>query len=680
LLRPRLAFADSQKLPVRPGEPEEGGLSTPLIDTRIFSADYKREAADAWKSLVSNGRCPSGAVRSTIKKSWLRCLDSGVSPTLTGAPAPLTSPAKLRGLCSRHQDFLRAASEALSPVYDAIRRSSSMLIVADPDGVLLDCCGEDDVIAFAEDFHIRRGSVWAERTSGTNAIGTALILGQPIQVNATEHFCEGVKRWSCSAAIVRDRVDGSVIGAIDITGMVSEFHLHSLALVISVANHVETILSRQAADRRSTLMQWTHDHVDRSAGQAIVLDRKGRIVSSLDHLAGSPPDRRRHINRLVASARAWLAEVEGAIEPDALDSQWFRPVSVDGQTVGAVIVVPGKTARRAAAAHAPASAGPATGFDRIERRSAAMATLVQRAAKLAMSRARLLIQGETGSGKEELARAIHESSAFRAGPFVPVNCAALAKERIAGELFGYAGGAIAGAGRGGAAGAFERADGGSLLLDEIGALPADMQAQLLPVLQDGRVTRLGAATGRPVNVRIMASSSRDLFGDSRAGRFRSDLYYRISVASLRIPALRDRRDDIPALAERFLGQLGRQYGRPARPVSEEAIEMLRAQDWPGNVRELQNVLERAFLLGDGPAITGADIRCAIGEGELPEPVKPVPAAPLAVQGASLREIEEASIRCVIQQCKGNVLRAARQLGISRSTLYEKIGRYGIKPS
>lgn len=655
-------------------------MSAPLIDTRIFSADYTREAADAWKSLVSKGRCPSGAVRSTIRKSWMRCLDSGVSPTLAGSPTRLSSPAELRGLCGRHQDFLRAATEALSPVYDAIRRSRSMLIVADPNGVLLDCCGEDDVIAFAEDFHIRRGSVWAERTSGTNAIGTALILGQPIQVNATEHFCEGVKRWSCSAALVRDRLDGSVIGAIDITGMVSEFHLHSLALVISVANHVETILARQAADRRGALMQWSHDHVDRGAGEAIVLDRGGRIVSRLDSLAGCPPERRRQVGRLVAGARAWLAETERTPKPDALDEQWFRPVRVDGETIGAVIVVPASTARQTAApppqaAPLPAPASPATaaGFERIVCRSVAMQALVARAAKLAASPASLLIQGETGTGKEELARAIHASSAFNAGPFLAVNCAALAQEGMAAELFGRA----SGAGPGAAGSAFEQACGGTLLLDEIGELPPALQAQLLRVLQDGEAAKPSAAGGAQPNVRLLAASSRDLLADCRGGRFRSDLYYRIGVASLRIPALRERREDILPLTDHFLRLLGQHYGRPAPRATGEAIELLCAQDWPGNLRELKNLLEQAFLLGDGAAITAAEVRAVIGAAAAAPP--PAPAAPAAVRGASLREIEEASIRLVIQQCGGNVLRAARQLGISRSTLYEKIGRYGIKP-
>jgi transcriptional regulator of acetoin/glycerol metabolism len=492
-------------------------------------------------------------------------------------------------------------------------------------------------------------------------------MGQPIQVNATEHFCEGVKRWSCSAAIVRDRQDGSVIGAIDITGMVSEFHLHSLALVISVANHVETILARQAADRRSALIQWSHDHVDRGSGEVIVLDRRGYLVSAPENLGSSQPDRRKQISRLVASARSWLTDAGRAAEPDRLDPQWFRPVTVDDETIGAVIVLPGRAVSRLPLQDVEPRQGlrsalpsPAKGFGRIVRKCPEMEVLVRRADKLSMSSIPLLIEGETGSGKEELAKAIHERSPFSSGPYVQVDCATLA----------HAGDAIVEFQ--GAAGIFEQAEGGTLVLDEIGELPADMQGRLLRLLQDSQTIPLDADGGRQARIRILATTSRNLLADRRAGRFRDDLYYRISVAGLRIPPLRDRREDIAPLAGRFLHQLGRQYGRHTGELTLCALEILQMHYWPGNVRELRNMLERAFLVAEGSAISGEDIAAAMGDGMQALSA----AAPAAV--VTLRDIEEASIRSALDQCNGKVLRAARHLGISRSTLYEKLRKYGIK--
>jgi DNA-binding NtrC family response regulator len=300
----------------------------------------------------------------------------------------------------------------------------------------------------------------------------------------------------------------------------------------------------------------------------------------------------------------------------------------------------------------------------------ALRALIERAAPADVP---ILVLGENGTGKELAARAIHELSPRRAQPFVKMNCAAVPAELVESELFGHEKGAFSGAGAQ-RRGRFEQADGGTLFLDEIGDMPAAMQAKLLRALQDGEIVRVGGGELK-VDVRVISATNRDVEALLQEGHFREDLYYRISTLSVRVPSLRERRDDIPALASHLLEAAARRNHWRPRRLSEEAIELLRRQPWRGNVRELRNVVERVLILSEADPIPAADVLAALPPAPATRPGE-IPAE------GPLRELVDAYERDVIRErlrvSGGHVTNAARSLGLERSHLYKKCRQLGIE--
>jgi transcriptional regulator with PAS, ATPase and Fis domain len=282
----------------------------------------------------------------------------------------------------------------------------------------------------------------------------------------------------------------------------------------------------------------------------------------------------------------------------------------------------------------------------------------------------VLITGESGTGKELAARAIHESSRRHAGPFVPMNCAAIPSNLVASELFGYEKGAFTGAGAR-TRGQIEHATGGTLFLDEIGDMPVDLQGHLLRFLQEGQIMRVGGRDPINVDVRVIAATNVRLPQAIADGRFREDLYYRLNVLALRLPPLRERLDDIEPLARHFLRQAAAQFGQDGAYFTPDAIEALHRYNWPGNVRELMSVVRRTVIIGNSPVIAAADL---IG---LDEPSRPptTEAMPLRPQPGS--EAERAALLSALAHTQENISLTAQRLGVSRVTLYRMLHRHAI---
>ena len=310
------------------------------------------------------------------------------------------------------------------------------------------------------------------------------------------------------------------------------------------------------------------------------------------------------------------------------------------------------------------------GFGSIVGRAPEMEKLYRIIAKAAQSTHPVLILGESGTGKEMVARSIHFSGPFRDKPFIPVDCGSLVPTLIESELFGYVKGAFTGAVQS-RDGLLAIAEGGTVFLDEVGELPVDLQAKLLRAIQEREIRPVGSTRRIAINVRILAATNRDLEQAVAQGTFRRDLYFRLNVLSLRIPPLRERRQDIPLLAAHFLERLSRASGQE-RSVSDEAMKALLAYDWPGNVRELENCLERACAFTTGPMIQVAD---------LPSSIHSAPGTiPIGVEGTTTKilpmvELEKQTILNTITQLNGDKLLAARLLGIGKTTLYRKLKGY-----
>ena len=303
--------------------------------------------------------------------------------------------------------------------------------------------------------------------------------------------------------------------------------------------------------------------------------------------------------------------------------------------------------------------------------------LLKTIARVAEYKSTVLIQGEGGTGKELVARAIHNLSSRRDKPFVAVNCGAIPENLLESELFGYVRGAFTDAYRN-KSGLFEEADGGTLFLDEIGELPLGLQVKLLRVLQEEEIRRVGENQPRKVDVRVLAATIRDLGNEVRAGRFREDLFYRLNVLTVRVPPLRERQEDIPLLVEHFLKRCNQKLGTSVKSVDPAAMRMLVEYQWPGNVRELENLIERAVVLCDGDTI-GPDLLTDKVAQTSPRRPALVPPGELSIKKV-MRAVEEELIRKALEQTDGNQTQAARILEISTRTLIYKMKYYKIKGS
>jgi len=307
--------------------------------------------------------------------------------------------------------------------------------------------------------------------------------------------------------------------------------------------------------------------------------------------------------------------------------------------------------------------------------SAAMSHLREQVSLAAPTNGRVLILGENGTGKELVARTIHQSSRRKSGPFIEVNCAAIPEELIESELFGHARGAFTGA-VADKPGRFEQANAGTIFLDEIADMSLKTQAKVLRVLQEQVMERVGGTQRIKVDVRVLAATNKDLTAEIRAGRFREDLFFRLNVIPIFVPALRDRQQDIPMLAEHFMALVAQEHGRKPKRLASEAAARLQHYAWPGNVRELRNVIERVNIMVGGDTITAQDLRF-LGRDGMPElPADEGPVAPLS---DARDQFEKDYILRTLAAQQGNMSRTAEVLGVERSNLYKKLRAFGITP-
>ncbi len=620
------------------------------------------EAADtmaAWERFLTGDPAAAIPARNFVVASWLRSQQLGINPTGRSAPIVARGEA-VEQLRRRHADLLSAASTVFAEIADMFGGSRSIMLLTNNEGVVLDAVGDRQTLEQGENIHLTRCGDWREDVIGTNGIGTALATGRPAQVHAAEHFCEGIKAWTCAAAPIFEPGTGAMLGVVDISGPPSTYQRNNLSLAVSTARQIEMVLAERAANERMRLLEVCLDRISEAdvAGM-VAIDRAGRLVHRTGRVPGLV-----ELGQRVPGLDGGSAVEEWADRlPEGLRAEWFSPVTVDGRAIGAVLVVPVRTR--------PATQEQQGAFDAILGRSPAVMEAVGRARQLVGKQVPVLIEGETGVGKELFARAIHFAHDPRR-PFVVLNCGAVAKDLLAAELFGHVRGAFTGATSEGRPGRFELANGGTLCLDEIGELPLDLQPFLLRVLEEGVIYRLGDGQPRQVEVRLLALTNRTLLDEVSAGRFRRDLYHRISVTRIRPPPLRERHGDLELLVKHFNASLAERHEVPERRFGREVLSLLAAYHWPGNVRELRNVVESLLLMSDAPDVRLDELAAGLSS----EPIGAPPA--MSETPASLEASERTAITAAVRQCQGNLTAAAKSLGVSRSTLYRKIERYRLQ--
>ncbi|MBN3757427.1 sigma-54-dependent Fis family transcriptional regulator [Paraburkholderia sp. Tr-20389] len=603
---------------------------------------------------------------------------------------PLQSVA-LRDLVELNRSLYAHALPVMETLHAQIVDTESMVLLTDSNGVILHSLGDSDFVEKANRVALCAGVSWSEAHRGTNAVGTALAEGQPTVVHGGEHFLEANRILTCSCAPIADPY-GRTIGALDVSGDPRGFHKHTLALVRMSAQIIENqLFANQFGDAVRVRFHARSEFIGTLFEGLAAFGANGTLLAAnrsalfqfgrpLDALLGQP------FEALFGTAFPAVLQQASRAPGECLTLMLPSGVRVLARAEYAARPAFSADAGtpRASAPPAPATAtascrsrAAAITFATLDTGDARMAAVLGRVEKVRGRDIPLLVLGKTGTGKEWLARAMHEESPRRDAPFVAVNCASLPDTLIEAELFGYEDGAFTGARKRGNVGKIVQADGGTLFLDEIGDMPLAQQVRLMRVLQERSVVPLGGTRAVPVDVRIVCATHRNLRAMIEEGTFREDLYYRINGLVVTLPALAER-TDLPVLVERMLARLRRDEPdsehMPTR-VAPDVLECFARCRWPGNLRQLANVLRTAGIMAEGAAEIGLDHLpddflhdCAPHDDE---PLQAVPAAHSAAPSkpANMEELQATLIEQTLARNNGNISAAARELGLARNTVY-----------
>ena len=634
--------------------------------------------------LLAHGECPPGAVQERIASSWQRSLRAGVQPVgRVQAHDPLTG-SEMRQVLSRSEDLLAIARPVMDYVFEQIQDSHSMVILANPQSTLLHTLGDAPFLNKAERVALRSGAIWTEEARGTNAIGTALVEATPLRVEGAEHFLEANGFLTCAASPIFS-AQGQLLGVLDISGDQRQSQPHTLGLATTAARMIENrwMLSRHQRDWR------LHFHTQ---AEGVGTAAEGILALSPDGtlLGGN----RAAIQALKIAAADWGHLQWSDISPQPLtqllaqgqQSEALHALLLhSGRSVYARLMLSNRElSARSSRTPAPVfipnpqpQAPQADALAQLDTGDERWRTAAERARRVLDKGIALLVQGESGVGKELFARALHDSSARRGRAFVAINCAAIPEHLIEAELFGYESGAFTGARRDGQIGRLREAQGGTLLLDEIGDMPLALQTRLLRVLQERSITPLGGGKAQPLDFQLICATHHNLRDAVAQGRFRADLFYRINGLAVQLPALRER-SDREAITNKLLA--GYNPGATVRLHPDLAVAMAH-YPWPGNLREYANALQTASaLLPAGEDTIGwahlsddlAQELLRYREGAPQAVAYAAPEAAAILPATNLKSLSHAAIAQTLQQCRGNVSQAAKQLGISRQTMYRRL--------
>lgn len=624
-----------------------------------------------------------------IARSHERCRRLGVDENRVHS-ARILSEGELFDRLEARRELILVAEPFLSQLYGFVRGSNFFSMLTDADGCILSMMGDDDILSEAFRLKMAPGAFMDERSIGTNAMGTCLAEGEPVQVSGEEHFIKAYHRWTCSGAPIRD-ADGTMIGAIDLTGYSENVHPHTLGMVVAAASAMGRMLKVRLYNDQLLLSNTYLGAVLDSITAGIVgvgLDGTVRTVNShASEMFGYDEDSMRsmlasdlfegwdEVRRTLLSGQRFMDEdvfVRAATNKLQFNLAAYPALDSGGALSDVILVFKDVRKVRKLANRIMGRRAIYT-FDKIIGKAPGFVRVIEFAKKMADSRSNILIMGESGTGKELFAQAIHNHSDRRDEAFIAINCAAIPRTLIESELFGYEEGSFTGARHGGQPGKFEVADGGTVFLDEIGEMPLDMQTRLLRVIEEGTVCRIGSTKESVVNVRVIAATNKELGDEVAKGNFRKDLFYRLNVLPMRLPPLRERRADIPLLVEFFMDRITRKLNKRPVDIPADRMRGLQDYDWPGNIRELENLVElmvNAEALPAGFPGGGATRARTVGG-----PARPaIGAPPQEPDSETLADVERRHVEAVLERHGGNVSIAAKALRIGRNTLYRKLGK------
>ena len=635
-----------------------------------------------------------------VAQSWTRCLNKySLHPAKAYDPS-FVARVELEERRERLSDVIACARYEMATLYQQLADSETAVVLTDPDGVIVHVVSSPEFAAEVGPLGLRVGGVWSETAAGTNGMGTCLAAGGPVSVRRDDHFYALFTQLTCSAVPVYDP-SGEIIAVLDVTSRSSLMQQHLLVLLGMTARMIENRL----IDMRYRNAHPLHFH---SRPEFVYTLHEGKLAVGEDGrvLAANRSALFQLGLQSVADIRA--RRIEDLFETSLEDmlqrstSSSFHPVVT--YRANATLRFFAVARRPAASAAAPVAVGttaPRTQLRLVSPRhtrdesifkDARLAARLETARRVIARQTPVLLCGETGSGKEVFARAVHEASPHANGAFVAINCASLPETLIESELFGYRAGAFTGAQRTGRRGKILQADGGTLFLDEIADMPLDLQARLLRVLDERQVTPLGTEETHAVNFQLISASHQHLPALVREGRFREDLYYRLAGIELQIPPLRERSD----CSDLIHSVLVAEGGADAK-LSPEAERLLMQHPWPGNIRQLRHVLRTASALADGKPITREHLPTLSVATVTAPPVAaavdttaPVSSARVAAEVTAEAELpvklnpiqanERQVLLRLLEQHRWNVSNVAKALDVSRNTLYRKLHKLHIEVS
>ncbi|WP_309492211.1 sigma-54-dependent Fis family transcriptional regulator [Paenibacillus anseongensis] len=570
--------------------------------------------------------------------SWKRCHEFGLVPTDPIDDDILTG-IHMQSLLKQNEQTIQYTEQIFEHMHTDIKESGQMALLIDPEGTIIHTAGDIDFSRRALAVQLQVGANWAEHRKGTNAIGVALTERKPVRVHAEEHYFKSNHFLTCASAPVFNAI-GELIGIVNISGKQENFHAYTFTLACLAAQSLQNkiLLEESKKEHLITLRELDYSSMHHPL-PLLSLSRDNRIL------------RANH-----AAMRVMGGDVIGKPMPK-LEGFAVQTLHNEHQKLWQSVSIRRVTSNDQHLYTFHDLVGTCPTF--LQRKE-----LAQKASTADFP---VLLLGESGVGKELFAQSIHTASARSGAPFIALNCSAIPDSLVESELFGYARGAFTGASKEGNIGKFEAAHKGTIFLDEIGDMPLRAQAALLRVLQDGRITPVGSAKSKAVDVRVIAATNKDLAAEVKAGGFRADLYYRLKGIPVTLPALRER-SDILALAHHLL----QKHASPCCAFTEAAKRKLLAYNWPGNIRELSGILMQAiFLAGDQPI--DAD-HLMLEAAQVDETMSESPSEDHPL---TLKEAEIKAIKMALAASEWNLSKAAAKLQIGRTTLYRKIEEYGI---
>ncbi len=655
-----------------------------------------------WENFVSGNPVNKKVIHEHILKSWEEARKLNIDPYLSEIPQ-LLSEDELQEVQEKHDYLIKTSYPFLENLYNFVITagfgSRYICSLSDSEGTLIFTLGNPEVMETLSSWNYRPGACMQEKYIGTNGAGAVIRLDKPVQIFGSEHYCLMFHKYTCSSAPIHDH-EGNILGVLNMVCPCPNAHSHTLGMVVAAANAIEKNLQIQKAYRETQIAENLKNAVICSIPEALVaIDNQGDIIFTNENARSmfqvGEDIVGRNIKEFLGSENAklfpYLLNGTNVIDkqiPLFINSRWANYMlttqtikSCNNETYGKVIIFSEiKRAKKLVADMIGAKAKFT--FSHIVSRNPRFLKLIEIAKIASKTDSNVLLFGESGTGKDIFAQAIHNEGMRSGKPFVAINCSAIPRELIASELFGYAEGAFTGSVRGGNPGKFELADGGTIFLDEIGEMPLELQSILLRVIENKEIMRIGGKNIIPVDVKIIAATNKDLKEEILKRNFREDLYYRLNVFSIELFPLRERTEDIPLLVINILKKLNKCNNRGITKVDKNVLEMFERYPWPGNVRELQNILERSYNIAGGETITSDDIpREIIYSGSAGPEQRSAGAAVEQKESVfenypTLEDMEK-KIICDLIQSNVSKSKIASHLNISRNTLYRKMVKYNL---